>query len=372
MTQYSFAWSCVETGDGGATSYSVEVVEAMNRLMGNLHPSDEGVVYWTDPTVFPNFTNPIGGTPSEDFFLNLVLDINGQVIVQPGAGMVQGWGFINDEPVFFTVGGGNPGATDIIGLRRSLVGQTVRLFHGAGAAGVPYVPIQSAVTHEIPLWEIPLDGSGDIIELVDVRNFVRTPLYPVQSYSTFYPVTRGWEGAELSPGDPLLQVGENPARLGEAPQSSVIGGMATGVLFPTSPGNEYNAWTQQFVQIPEDLIGGQINFEFVMYCFGGPETTGELYLRLGYIRESDPTTVVLGAFVAVPWTSITEIQNFNWFDMYGTTVPCDPGELMFFLVHQNGTNVNNTFDGVYPVMTGVRVYRNKAQADQWHSELPMQ
>jgi hypothetical protein len=90
--------------------------------------------------------------------------------------MVAGWFYIRDVSRTFDVSGGNSNATDIIGLRRDLAGQTVRIFHGRGAANSKYSLVQDRTgMWEIPLVEVLLDGSGNYSSHTDVRKFLRSP-----------------------------------------------------------------------------------------------------------------------------------------------------------------------------------------------------
>lgn len=378
MSQFSFCWSCTPVGDGGPTSFSVEVVEMMNRFSGNVSPLDSGVVYWLDDTVLPGFTNPVGGTPEEFFFLNPTEGLPGDIIIQPGVGLVQGWFFICDELEIFTIAGGNPNATDVIGLRRDLPTQTVRLFHGQGAAGTPYSLVQTATTWEIALVEIDLDGSGDFLfnDIRDVRKFVGTPFYPVQAHSIFYHTTHGWvnnstmtgvgSAATYNSGSPAKQITSFMADIPNV-------GFYPGVTIPDAVAS---TTVYQFVQVPEDMVGGEVNFEFMIYDFGY-DAVNAMQGILGYIRESDPNVSVNGgvagggvAPIAFP-IATSEINLVDHFTQYGVNVPCDPGEVLCLYLVRRGGIVGDYTSTVLPVVTGVRLHYNKAVAPNWHTELPL-
>lgn len=168
MTQLSQPWTCVAVGDG--SPYDLEIVEARSRLLGNVNPSRDGVIYWNSATVFPDMTNPTNEFLQPEFVSGNTVRIN------PGIGMVQGWIYFNDADVDFNVAGGNANAIDIIGLRRDLAGQTVRLFHGRGAAGSLYNLVQTTATWEIPLMEVALNGAGNYSALADRRTLVKSPM----------------------------------------------------------------------------------------------------------------------------------------------------------------------------------------------------
>lgn len=166
--QISQPWTCVAVGDG--SPYDLEVVEARSRLLGNVNPSRDGVIYWNSATVFPDLVNPTNEFLRPEFVSGNTVRIN------PGIGMVQGWIFFNDADVDFNVVGGNANAVDIIGLRRDLAGQTVRLFHGRGAAGNTYNLVQTTATWEIPLMYVTLNGAGNYSSFTDGRTLVKSPM----------------------------------------------------------------------------------------------------------------------------------------------------------------------------------------------------
>lgn len=163
----SFPWTCSPIGDGG--NYSVEIVEATTRILGNLSPTDSGVVYWTDSTPFPGFTHGSDGLLAPTYLGANLVEID------TGIGLVQGWVFIQDLSATTDVSGGNANATDIIGLRRDVAAQTVRIFHGRGGIGTTYPLVQTSAIWEIPLAEVLLDGSGNYSSFTDVRKAVSTP-----------------------------------------------------------------------------------------------------------------------------------------------------------------------------------------------------
>lgn len=364
MTQLSFAWSCTAVGDGGPQSYSVEVVEAINRLMGNVSPADSGVIYWTDPAVFPGFTNPIGGTPDANFFLTPSNPVGATVRIKPGAGSVQGWLFINDADVDFNFVGGNANATDIIGLRRDLAGQTVRLFRGLGGVGATYSLVQTAATWEIPLVEVQLSAGGAYQSHTDVREFVQTPLVPVQAAHVYEPVSHGYNITGLA----VLQ----PVGSGVNPFTSIIG--AYGVQLAATV--ESYAWA--VFSVPDDIVGDEINVEFELDALTA-SGNNNMELRLGY-----RTLPVAGggALAAAAWQTIastyttTQKQWINWNTVYGTLPTAAfgavvPRDTIVFYIERDGPSANDTNTQTV-IITGARLLYNKRQATYWDTTLNMQ
>lgn len=165
MTEFSFPWGCTVAGDGGVNSFSLEIVEKMNRYLNNVNPDTDGVIRWTQSPFagLLNATNPSGSI----------------VRIASGIGMVEGWLYESDSNVDFDVSGGNANATDLIVLRRSNPGslpQTVRLAHKRGPASGSATVTQTASVWEVALWEVDLDGSGNFSALTDVREYIHTPL----------------------------------------------------------------------------------------------------------------------------------------------------------------------------------------------------
>ena len=152
----SFPWGCGTTGDGGLNSWTLEKVSIQNMMSMNVNPSDSGVVYWSDPTALPGFTNP-----SDELYA--ATNPSGDTVrIASGVGMIKGWLHISDDDVDFDVSGGVANAIDVIGLRLDLLSQTVRLFHGRGPSAFnPYVLVQTATIWEVELVQVNLDGSGN-------------------------------------------------------------------------------------------------------------------------------------------------------------------------------------------------------------------
>jgi len=157
MTEFSYPWGCTVAGDGGATSFSLAIVEDTNKFLSNIAPAENGVVYWTTSPLQNLLapSNPSGST----------------VRISTGVGIVEGWIYTNDTNVDFDINAspGNANATDIIVLRRDLVAQTVRLARIGGAAASKAVLTQTAATWEVPIADVVLDGAGNFSSLVDAR-----------------------------------------------------------------------------------------------------------------------------------------------------------------------------------------------------------
>lgn len=348
MTQLSFCWSCAASGDGGPQSYSVEIVEAVNRIYGNINPLDSGVVYWTDTTVFPLMTNPVGGVPVTSYFLNALNPAGNTVRIKRGIGIVQGWLFLNDFDVDFDVSGGNANATDIIGLRRDLAAQTVRLFHGRGAAASTYALVQTPGTWEIPLVEVLLDGAGNFSALTDARNFAVTPFVPLHSHSSFQPVYLGTD--------------QTAAAVMVANQSFVAP-FSSGLTFLQNN----DAWAQTFVSVPEDMVGGEVNFEWVFLASAG---AGNAYIDLYYRLGSAAGGGAISVPVVVPVVASANIQTFNHYTIHGTTIACSPGEVLYLGFQRYGVNALDTFTNPF-TLNGVRILYNKKPNSNRYAYLPV-
>lgn len=172
MTQKSFPWGCTNTGDGGPSSFSLDVVYTTNMLLNNVDPSSDGVIWWKSGIVLPfaGFVN------ASDGLLKPTNPSGNTVRIASGIGMVQGWLHASDANADFDVSGGNASATDIIVLRRDASGQTVRLAHKRGAASSVATVTQTAATWEVKIAEVVLDGSGNFSSLNDVRQLCRPPV----------------------------------------------------------------------------------------------------------------------------------------------------------------------------------------------------
>ncbi len=163
MTQFSWPWQCTASGDGGPSSFNLDVVEDTNKFLQNINPADSGVVYWTE-SPYSSFlapTNPSGDT----------------VRIASGVGLVEGWLYTNDANVDFEIDAapGNANATDIIVLQRILASQTVRLARIGGAAASKAVLTQTAATWEIPIVDVLLDGAGNFSSITDARKLALPP-----------------------------------------------------------------------------------------------------------------------------------------------------------------------------------------------------
>lgn len=286
MTEFSFPWSCAIAGDGGPQSYTVEVVEATSRILGNVSPTTDGVVYWTDSTIFPGYTVAVDG-------LLLVEYMGAQIVrVHPGVGLVQGWLYFNAPDLGypeFTVSGGAANATDIIGLRRDLVGQTVRLFQGRGPAGGTYSLVQTDAVWEIALAEIQLDGAGSYSSMTEVRHFVRNATNPPRESSLFIPCLAGENGTDNTQID--ISFG-------------TTGGLRSvpGILLPDSKVS--GAWA--LGTLPPDVIGefadyNDIDFRFLLWN-SSTVTAGNVYYRMSITNYEDDGTT--GFTDVTNWTTL--------------------------------------------------------------------
>jgi len=157
MTEFSFPWSCTVAGDGGASSYSLAIVEDTNKFLSNITPDTAGVIYWTQSPYSGLLepTNPAGST----------------VRIASGVGIVEGWVYTNDANVDFDINAspGNINATDIIVLQRVAASQTVRLARIGGAVSSKAVLTQTAATWEVPIVDVVLDGAGNFSSISDAR-----------------------------------------------------------------------------------------------------------------------------------------------------------------------------------------------------------
>jgi hypothetical protein len=317
--------------------------------MGNVSPADSGVIYWTDPAVFPGFTNPIGGTPDANFFLTPSNPVGATVRIKPGAGSVQGWLFINDADVDFNFVGGNANATDIIGLRRDLAGQTVRLFRGLGGVGATYSLVQTAATWEIPLVEVQLSAGGAYQSHTDVREFVSTPLFPVQAHQVY---SQCAHGHNITTSTVLNAIGS-----AGNPWTTIVG--AHGVLL----NNNQESYSWGKFTIPDDIVGDEINFEFDVDTVTATGT-GNIFIRLGYRK--------LPASGASATFSGTQVQRLNYNTIYGALITgVVPGDTFIFYLDRDGTSGSDT-SGQDCAATGVRMFYNKAVVPYWNTLLNMQ
>lgn len=163
MTEFSWPWECTASGDGGPSSFSMDIVEDTNKFLQNLDPDESGVVYWTQ--------SPHSG------FLAPSIPSAGNVRIASGVGIVEGWLYTTDANADFNINGspGNSNATDIIVLQRILASQTVRLARIAGAAASKAVLTQTAATWEIPVVDVVLDGGGNLSSITDARKLALPP-----------------------------------------------------------------------------------------------------------------------------------------------------------------------------------------------------
>lgn len=351
MTQLSFCWSCTNTGDGGPTSFSVEIVEAFLRFGGNFNQLDAGVIYWMDNTVFPGFTNPIGGTPATNYLLTPSNPVGNTVRIKPGAGMVEGWFYISDADIDTDVSGGNANATDIIGLRRDIAAQTVRLFHGRGAAASTYSLVQTSATWEIPLVEVLLDGSGNYSSHTDVREFVRSALFPPQRTKVFVPAMIGtnlgslatinWSGGQFSPFS-----------------ASFDGGIA---LTSAADIGAVGFWI-----VPEDIIGNDWDFKAVISPDGGAgHAAGNIVINYEYTgsQARQPAFASGGSTVNVNTYPVSTFASYG--SIFGSTITTftrgTPVQLMFW---RDGNNGADTFpNSIY--LQGFQVEYNRHYAPDY-------
>jgi hypothetical protein len=182
MTEFSFPWQCTATGDGGPNSLSLSMVIATNQFLQN-NSANSGVIYWTR-SPYANLLS--ASNPSV-----------GIVRIASGVGIVEGWLYTNDANVDFDINAtvGNPGATDIIVLQRSLISQTVRLARIRGATGTKAIITQTAATWEVPIADVVLDGAGNFSSLVDAR-VLAAPSGSLVKIEA--------KGPELAPNEPIV------------------------------------------------------------------------------------------------------------------------------------------------------------------------
>lgn len=169
MTQYSWPWRCAPpVGDAGA--YDEYLIENAYLLMGNIDPEISGPLFWKSTSALQLVTGSFGAING-----NLAPSNPGgnTVRVSAGAGIVQGWLFINNANVDFNVAGGNSNATDLIVLERGDVNsvKTVRLAHVRGPVGGVATVTQNATTWQVPIAQVLLDAGGNFSSLKDVRLF---------------------------------------------------------------------------------------------------------------------------------------------------------------------------------------------------------
>ncbi len=315
MTEKSFAWNC-EPAVGDFSPYTLEIVEATQRIMGNINPLNAGVVYWTDPTVFPAVTNPTIGLLEPSF-------VSGNTVrITTGIGMVQGWVYLNDANVDTNVSGGAANATDIIGLRRDLTGQTVRLFYGRGPAGFLYPLVQTPTIWEIPLAQIGLDGAGNFASILDVREFVRSP--NVYGRKAFVSANYGRNnGADVLPS--------------ETDKNTVTISAASSLLVPTSTGQD--GYVEANFTIPKGRISG-LNFRPIIRLTEnfGPSIATVKY-RLAYNTWITGTFAETGTLtVSAAPTQVIKVTDW-WETSFGsfiTVADSEPVLLMRFI--RNGLN----------------------------------
>jgi len=325
MTELSFAWDCLPAV-GDFSPYTLEIVEATQRIMGNINPLSAGVVYWTDPTVFPSMTNA-----TTQLLLPLFLAGN-TIRIHKGVGMVQGWIYLNDVDIDTDVSGGNANATDIIGLRRDLIGQTVRLFHGRGAAGLTYTLVQTNTIWEIPLTEVTLDGSGNFSSIVDVRSFVLTPLNPPQEFQSYCSPIVGWDGTNVQ----------------SVPMTAGSGSGQAGVLL--APNVDTNAFA--YGTIPLGLVGDEIDMEFFFLNSGLTSSAGNVYLQARWATRSGAGFASGNTGFLVKTVGAQAVQNFSvTLADFSEPIPSPffEGAILQLTLHRLGDQAQDTyaFDLVY-------------------------
>lgn len=321
MTQLSFPWNCTNPVVGDASPYDLEIVEARSRLLGNFRPNADGVVYWTNSTPFPDVTNPTDELLRPQFVSGNTVRIN------PGVGMVQGWLFLNDADVDFNVSGGNANAVDIIGLRRDLAANTVRLFHGRGAASSTYSLVQTTAIWEIPLMRVTLNGSGNYSSFQDVRTFVRTPFFPAQK--------RQYWGNFI--GDPNA------------------GGTFPEFGTPLGPSSVAAGYSQ--FNIPDNIVGNNVNLKFTFFV-NNVGSVGQVaqFNALIYYYHSSPNapSAINGYATYVLNYTITNLNRFITLELDDFTLPASPYPLVLssppntiFRIdfQRNGTAGADTFAG---------------------------
>lgn len=174
MTEFSLPWSCDNVGDGGPASFTLDVVEATNRLLSNLDPANDGVVYWADTAVLP-FTGFSGASTG----LLAPTNPGGNTVrIASGVGRVQGWLYASDADTDFDVTDAViHTSTNLVVLRRDRLAQTVRLaLKKAPASGGTATVTQTAATWEVAIAEYRLDAGGNLTLLTDVRELVKPPV----------------------------------------------------------------------------------------------------------------------------------------------------------------------------------------------------
>lgn len=342
MTELSFAWDCLPAV-GDFSGYTLEIVEATQRAMGNLDFESAGVVYWTSSVVFPAMSN------ATDELLEPAFVSGNTVRVNTGVGMVQGWVYLNDVDIDTNVAGGNTNATDIIGLRRDLTGQSVRLFLGRGAAGLTYPLVQTATTWEIPLAEVALDGAGNFSSILDVREFVKTPLYPVQQHSLFKEVVAG---RNETTSTVLFQTVNNQV------SGSGRGGVDMNATQVTT--------VKQHFDIPYDAIAGEVDVEWVILV---PAGTGDVELQMGYelrdgtnVGSSGVTVNIANLGARFIYVLMSTHLSANILGVRGDWARVHLG--------RQGNDGNDTFPSTIQAV-GARMLYNKQYASTWFTTLPL-
>lgn len=357
MTQYSMPWTCVNIGDGGPGSYSLEVVETMNRIFGNLSATDSGVIYWTDTDIpnLPGMANPVGGTPPEDFLLTPKLIPGNQVHVEPGVGMVKGWAFVNDTVRGFLASGGNANAVDVVGLRMELIAQTVRIFYGRGAASSTYVLDQSSATWEIPLAYIQLDGAGNPTSLTDVRRFITTPLYPPQKHSMVYPVSIGIASAALTPV--IMTTNQWPPF-----NASYEFGI------PLSNAEDRGAF--YIINVPPNIVGTEIDFQPIIWS-SDSAPVGNVVYRYYIYNPLDRGVAEVNSGLFTLAATVQGAAFPTWNDIVTTNAIVVPDTPYVIVLERLATNVADTYTGTM-VTNGIRVMYNRQYPDTFYDTLPIQ
>jgi hypothetical protein len=176
MTEKSFYWSVLTTGDGQYSPYDNDEFSDIWRKLFQRDRTTQGYIenYENELAV----TNPSGST----------------IRVATGAALVDGKFYETDADVDNTVS--TPAAAtrvDRVVLRKSWAAQTVRvaIVTGVEGAGVPSLTQTDGVTWEIPLAQVSITIGG-VITLTDEREPARSPL--VQSTGTAFEEIQSIDG----------------------------------------------------------------------------------------------------------------------------------------------------------------------------------
>lgn len=175
----SFIWTCVDVGDGGINSFSMEVVMTwLGTVMTSFSPETAGVIPWqsTNTDVF----EILGlGSVAPTGMLRPTYS-GGNLSIDSGLGIAGGIFYINTEPRVFNVAAlksGFASASDRIVLRREILSQTARLAYVPATADSTTAPLsQNIINWDVPIARVNLDGSGNYVSLTDDRLFATSPM----------------------------------------------------------------------------------------------------------------------------------------------------------------------------------------------------